>query len=327
MHAMRLINNLIGMTCLALVIMFTTRAHAQTVSSLVETVETSAASAASADGLLPLRENKNDRAFTLERKPVWEAGVAGGFIDGFDYPASLDPNVVQLALPFFIYRSPLFRFGGRGGASAVALEQPRVKLDLSIGGSLNAESEGNRVREGLPDLDTLLEIGPGLVVRVFDKQWASSGRTLITWDSELRGVISTDFRSVDTQGLVASTGLRFRQRNIFGLPVDVLAKLAITAGTEQLQDYFYQVDTEFATASREPFDAKAGYLETTLFLGAAIRPFPSLRIFAGAATGFFGGAANADSPLHETNNTTGFALGIVWTVFKSKRFIDVNELE
>ena len=111
--------------------------------------------------------NKAKKLFTLDAqtalisKPVWELGVGAAFFSGHDYPASDDPNDTALALPFFVYRSERVRVQG-GGVGAVAIERPRFKLDVSLGGSLNAESSGNAAREGLPDLDFLFELGPRL---------------------------------------------------------------------------------------------------------------------------------------------------------------------
>ena len=80
---------------------------------------------------------------SFTRKPRWELGVGGGVFSGFDYPASDDPNRRAIALPFFIYRSPVFRVGG-GGLRAVAIERPRVRLDLSIGRLAERELRGQR---------------------------------------------------------------------------------------------------------------------------------------------------------------------------------------
>ncbi len=270
---------------------------------------------------------KVDNEFRLEKKPQWEAGLAGGYVNGFDYPASRDPNVAQIVLPFFIYRSPLFRLGARGGVSAVAVEEPRLKVDLSFGGALNAESEGNSAREGLPDLDVLFEFGPRLSYRILNRYWSNGSRTELSWESKLRAVVSTDFESANARGWIALTGLRFAQRDVLGGTFDFIANLEVTAASQRFQDYLYQVDAAFATADRPVFDAKGGYLETNLFAGAAVRPVKNVRMFAGVAFGFFGGAANARSTLHETNSSTGFALGMLWTPFKSKRTISVNETE
>jgi len=265
------------------------------------------------------------RPASVTRRPVWEFGVGGGYFSGFDYPASNDENQRVIALPFFIYRTPVFRFGG-GGVRAVAIEKPRVKLDLSIGGSLNASSDGDGVREGLPDLDFLFEIGPQLEVRLFDRKLQSGGRLRGRFTSELRAVFATDFRKVSSQGLVAEVGVGVNYGNVRGSGIDLITAIDVTFANEKLQDYFYEVDPEFVTENRAAFDAKGGYLETNIFAGIGFRPLRNVRVFTGFFSGFFEGARNQDSPLFETTTQTGFALGIVWTIKTSDTYVDIVDL-
>ena len=261
---------------------------------------------------------------SVTRLPSWEFGVGGGYFSGFDYPASNNENKRIIALPFFIYRTPVFRLEG-GGVRAVAIENPRVKLDLSVGGSLNASSNGG-VREGMPDLDYLFEIGPQLEVRLFDRNMATGGRFRGHFTSELRAVFATDFSKVSTQGLVAEVGVGVNYDNVRGSGIDLITAIDITFGNEKLQDYFYEVDPEFVTESREAFDAKGGYLETKLFAGIGIRPLRNVRVFTGFFTGLYDGARNQASPLFETTMQTGFVLGIVWTIKTSDTYVDTVDL-
>jgi len=258
-------------------------------------------------------------------KPRWELGIGAGFFSGYDYPASNKSNQRAIAVPFFIYRSPALRLGD-GGVRAVAIETPRLKLDLSIGGSLNANSEDNRIRQGMPDLDFLFEIGPQLEVRLVDKPLDTGGRLQARFTSELRAVFSTDLRSVDERGYVANIGIGINLRNPSRSNVTLASLLKVSYASEELQDYFYQVDQPFVTDDRPAFDAQGGYLDTSLFFGVATRPFPSVRVFAGVIQGFFAGAKNSDSPLYEVSEQTRLAFGIVWTIKQSKEMVEIVDL-
>ncbi len=262
-------------------------------------------------------------SFTL--KPRWELGLGGGFVSGFDYPASSETSNRGIALPFFVYRSSIFR-AGDGGVRAVAIEKPRFTLDLSVGGSLNADSEGNSAREGLPDLDFLFEVGPRFQLRIMDTTLPSGERIQGRFTTDLRAVFATDFSGVESLGAVADVGVGFNISNIRGLGITVLTGLDLTFASEGLQDYYYQVDPEFVTPDRQFFDANAGYLETTLFAGFAVRPFSSVRVFTGFIKGFFHGASNEDSPLFEVSEQTRFAVAVVWTLATSKNLIEVVDL-
>ena len=259
---------------------------------------------------------------SITQKPRWELGIGAGLFSGFDYPASSDSNDRAIALPFFIYRTPVLRFGD-GGLRAVAIENPRIKLDLSVGGSLNASSDDNSARQGMPDLDFLFEIGPQLEVRLLERRLESGARLRMRFTSELRAVFSTDFRGIDSQGLVADIGVGLNLDNVADTGVSLIAGFDASAATERLHDYFYEVDPEFVTDTRPLFDAQAGYLESNLFAGIAFQPLPQVRVFGGVIKGFFDGASNQSSPLFEVTVQTSFALGVVWTIKSSKDMIDV----
>lgn len=276
--------------------------------------------------LTPLCAHSQSDEFNFDQKPRWEAGLGLGYFNGIDYPGSTDPNIAAFALPFFIYRSRVFRVGD-GGVGAVAVEQPRLKLDVSFGGSLNAKSENDSVRAGLPDLDILFELGPRLQFRLFDKQLSNGSRTELTWDSKARAVVATDFKRIRAQGFVLGTGLGFRQRAIAGDKVDMIANADIIFGDQRYNDNLYTVATEFSTPQRPEYKAKAGYVESSLFLGFAIKPIPNLRVFTGIAWISYANSANENSPLFETKTGKQFAVGVVWSAFRSKRSIDVFKSE
>jgi outer membrane scaffolding protein for murein synthesis (MipA/OmpV family) len=274
--------------------------------------------------MLPIAVASADE-FELVEKPRLEAGIGLGYFQGFDYPASNDPNTASLVLPFFIYRSEVFRFFDGGGVGAVAIEEPRVKLELSLGGALNAESEGNSAREGLPDLDLLLEVGPQLTVRIFDRVLASGGRAKLSWDSKIRAVVSTDFKGIDARGFVVASGFSFKREALFSDKVDFISNLDVTFADKRFNEYLYAVEPQYATQNRASYAATAGYVQTSVFLGFAFRPTEKLRIFTGVSTGLYGPSANKRSPLFETNQSTTYALGVVWTAFQSKDMIKVYD--
>lgn len=270
----------------------------------------------------PFAAHSQSEDFSMDSKPVWELGIVGGYFSSFDYPGSKDPNTAQIIAPFFIYRSEIFRFGD-GGFGAVAIEEPRVKLDVSIGGALKANSEPGSVREGLPVLDLLFELGPRLQIKLFEKQWDTESRSRLDWDSKIRAVVSTDFKGAQAQGFVFSTGLAYRQRAIAGDKIDFIVNADITFGDERYNDNFYTVSPEFVTPQRESYKAKAGYVESRVFFGLAIRPSRSFSTFIGLGLFNYANSANESSPLFETNTSTQYVLGFAWTPLKSERLIEV----
>jgi len=259
-------------------------------------------------------------------KPRWEFGVGGGYLQGFDYPGSSDPNRGGIALPFVVYRSPVVRVGGNG-FRAVAIEQAGFRVDVSFGGGIASSSESDGVRAGMADLDFLFQIGPRAQFIVANRATEDGGRFQFSVTAAVRGVVSTDFGSVDGQGLLAELALSVTRRRVFGSRFDTLARVSSTWAEDRLHEYFYEVEPRFATADRPAFDASGGYLGTNVFIGTAFKPVPNLNVFAGIQQGLYGGAANEDSPLFETRRATGFALGFTWTIKKSAELVSIVDVD
>ena len=139
----------------------------------------------------------------------------------------------------------------------------------------------------------------------------------MNWSTSLRAVLSTDFSSVQGQGVVLGSKLNYRRDGLFNPRLSVLASIGPVWASERLHDYFFEVDPQFATDSRPAFDADGGYLGTDARLGLMYKFRPNLRLVAGFAASVHDGSANTDSPLYERDSTNGFAVGLVWQIRRS----------
>ncbi len=271
-----------------------------------------------------------------EGKPRWELGLAGAWVNGRDYPASKDDNTRLVALPYFIYRTPRLRVGD--GVKAVAIENAQLRLDLSVAGSLNASSEKNSAREGMENIDFLGEIGPELTWRIplgnpRDAESAAGdngegavdpGR--LTLGTELHAVFGIGGGEVTYRGHLLEFDLRYARRISKMSQLALFTGGSVTFASERLQDYYYEVKPQFERPDRPRYDAREGLLSGSVVLGITGRPADNLRFAAGVSLGMFGGAANADSPLHETNSSvTGF-VGVIWRVARSRDNVLVHDL-
>jgi len=269
-------------------------------------------------------EDPEDNPFLVE-KPRWELGLGGAALSLEAYPASSESTTRVFALPYFIYRGDTLRVQD-GNLTAVAVENRRYRLDLSLGAALNVDSEDVPLRAGLPDLDFLFEIGPKIEVNLWDKVSNTERRRhRLVWETALRASFSTDFSSLSSRGYVLNTQLDYELEGF--LTPDT--KLIVGGGpiwvTDKLGDYVYGVDQQFATVGRPAFEGRSGYLATNLVLGLRHRFTKNLQVFAALGIGLHDGAANRNSPLFEENFTTGVALGLAWALKTSKDTIRVME--
>ncbi len=252
-----------------------------------------------------------------ESQPLWEFGVGGGAIEVADYPASGERNFIALAAPYVVYRGDVFRVGGENGMRAVVVETNDFELDLSFGGAFPADSEDNTSRAGMPELDFLFEVGPQLIYRVKDYKFKNGGDGRLKARLQARAVFSTDFNRIDGRGFVFEPTISYQQRGVIFKETGLRVAFSMSYASEELQDYFYQVDSSFSNSSRAQYDAKAGYLGAALSMGLSFPIHKNIRGFLTGSTQFHQGSANQDSPLYEKDITYSFGIGFVWRMYTS----------
>jgi len=278
--------------------------------------------ATEAADLVKEKLNKLGAEAHTEMLPRWEVGLGALQINGKDYPGSDNDNERLFVVPYGIYRGEKIRIG-EGGVSALAFENSRYSIDFSLAGSVNANSEDNALRDGLPDIDYMFEMGPQLVVTVFDHVNNDGTRSEMTFSTQLRAAFSTDFSDIKSRGAVFSTVLEWERNGFMGGKLGVFADIGPKWATEDLQKVFYQVDPEFATAERAAYDAKGGYLGTDASIGLSFKATPNLWLYGALGKKLYGGAANEDSSLFETDSSDTFWLGALWRIKSSKDLVAV----
>ena len=253
-----------------------------------------------------------------ERKPLVELGLAGGAGYIPDYPAAGQNHFNGIALPFPIYRGDFIRSDSKGLLRGRIIHSENFELDVSLSGSLDADSDDNDARRGMPDLDYMAEVGPRL-------QWTfARAARWARMDLELpvRAVFSTDFSSVEHRGFLVEPQLAYQHENFFDTGTKLKLGLSTIFADEDLQDYFYQVDVPFVTAVRPAYDGQAGYLGSRLRLLLLHPVGKRLRLFVAGELHSHHGAANENSPLYQEDFTYSAGTGLIWSFYQSDRRVD-----
>ena len=246
---------------------------------------------------------------------MWEIGVVGGGGWLPDYPAADENHVQGIALPFAIYRGDFLRVGDGGGPRGLFVDIPWLELNVGLDASFPVDSSDNDAREGMDDLDYLLEAGPKLIVKLRYDDPAND----LDLSLAARGVISTDFANVRYEGMTVNPALTYRRHDLFGIDLRAIASLGATYGSDGFNDYFYEVRRPDVRSNRPRYRADAGYVGTELSLGLSWGVTDRLRLFGGTQIGFWKGAENEDSPLFRDEVTYGVGGGLRWTFFASER--------
>ena len=243
--------------------------------------------------------------------PLWEVGGFAGSLTSPAYPASTERLNRNLVLPYFIYRGERFSVD-RDGIDARLRLSPDYELDLGVSGSFPAMSDGISVRQGMPDMGTLLEFGPRLKVKL-----PSPGPGMrLGLDLPLREVFEVS-GGTRGQGLVFEPSMALDMANVGG-GWSMTAKFGLIWGDQQINQYFYGVAPAYATALRPAFEAQSGLMSARASLSASKSLNPDVRLFGYARMDYFGLSANTASPLHLQNSSPSMGLGLTWTLGRSE---------
>lgn len=245
-----------------------------------------------------------------EGLPLWEVGAFGFGASTPAYPGSSDRSQRGLLLPYFIYRGEVFR-ADQEGVGARVFRTDRVELDVGLAGSLPASSDDVAIREGMPDLGSLIEFGPRLKINLYQPTPASRVRL----ELPLRAVI-------ELRGGARGQGYTFEPRLSYEVRGErarwtMDANLSLVAGDRKINSYFYGIDQAYATAMRPAYDAEAGLMLVRVGLSGTRLITPDLRLFGFVRYENYASAANRDSPLMRQTHGSSAGVGFAWTLYRS----------
>ena len=245
-------------------------------------------------------------------KPLWELGIGMSALHFPDYRGSDESGIFAIPFPYVVYRGKIFKADEEGVRGAL-FDSERVEINVSLGASVPVNSEDNRARQGMPDLQPTVEIGPSLDVNI----WRTGDRRL-NLDIRLPvRVAVTVLGGMENVGWETSPRIALDVTDVAGLTGWDLGLLAGPIfGTERRHDYFYSVNPRYATPDRPAFDAKAGY-SGSQFIVSLSKRFSRLWLGAFARWDNLGGAVFADSPLVMREEYFAAGLGIAWILKES----------
>lgn len=254
----------------------------------------------------------SSQAIAEEEKklPLFELGLASIFVYSPDYPASNESSPRILFVPTYAYRGGKIRTDRRG-TRARFFKNKKIVLDLGTGFSLPASSKGNQAREDMDDLGFILELGPRLIYTFFEND-TDSLLLLVPF----RFAVTTDFSFTKAIGTRFNPELEYRR--IFKEKYILKLGLETNFVSEKYADYIYEVETKFVTADRSRFNARDGYLGSSLTLAFIYRG-SRFSYFTGLIYNRFDDSVNEESPLFKAKETTGVAFGINYFFHQSTR--------
>ena len=241
----------------------------------------------------------------------WEMGVGVVAIDLPLYPGSSQDASYILPFPYLRLESKYLDIDQ--GIESKLFKSSKVRFSLSGGLGVPVNSADSTAREGMPDLDLVLQVGPSLDV-IFDQR--SSGAREFRLELPLRLAVATDFSSTRNTGWLFEPRLVYesKRKHKSGWAYEYTAGLRFA--TDKYHGYYYNVDPQFETLARPQYSASGGYSGLFTDLIASWRR-NNLIYFAWVRYQYLGGAQYEDSPLFADNNYVFVGIGLNWIFAES----------
>jgi outer membrane scaffolding protein for murein synthesis (MipA/OmpV family) len=251
--------------------------------------------------------------------PQWElgAGVAGLTLP--DYRGSDEVRSYLLPVPYIIYRLEWIKVD-RTGIQSILLDWEQAEVNLSLSATPPVRSKDNRAREGMSNLEPMVELGPSLDIHL----WRGEGRR---FKLDVRTPVRAAF-TVESHprgaGVNLSPTLNFDVDGIGGRPWQLGMLAGPIFATRRQHQYYYGVPESDARPDRPAFNAHGGYAGLQ-FLVALSRRFEKAWFGAYARYDSLRGAVFEDSPLVRRNYYVSAGFAIAWIPLQSSRMIEHDD--
>ena len=185
----------------------------------------------------------------LFSKDSFKYGIGLSIISTPSYIGSNKQNTTVVPFPYIELRSKYINID-RDKIYNEFYNTDKTKIEFSIRGMLPSESE-DTLREGMEDLDAIIEIGPKLTYTLFSKNAMK-----IDLEIPVRAAFSVD-SSFDYQGFLGSFDLSYK--NIIFNDYNLSFTSGIGYSDKKINNYYYEVSSQYSNSSRSEYHSKSGY--------------------------------------------------------------------
>lgn len=251
-----------------------------------------------------------------EKLPLWEFGVVGIGAYLPHYRGSDEYQAYAFPLPYFLYRGKYVK-ANRDGVRGIFWRNKRFETDISLSGNPPV-SDDNEAREGMPELDGLVEIGPAL--RYYFHEYGERDSFFV--EATVRAAFSFDFGGgveVEDEGYNSDFSLVYRNSKLLKrYETRFHFNTGIQFADEIFNSFFYNIDPEYVTASRGYYVSKAGYGGFHLSGSVVKELSPKFSVTLYGKWMNINGSVFEDSPLVRSDNNFVLSAMLVWKFAESK---------
>ena len=259
-------------------------------------------------------------AHAAEEKPLWEVGLGVATVSFPAYRGADQRSQFVLPSPYFVYRGEFLK-ADREGMRAELFESDRLELTVSGALSPPAASDDIRARAGMPDLDANIEFGPQVNVKLWQGEQSARQLKLLL---PLRAAFTLN-KQFQNIGWVFHPKLNLDVGSLPALPGwNIGLQAGALFGDRRQHQYFYGVDSAYATADRPAYEARSGFAGMQYLLGVSKR-YEKHWVGAFLRYDNLSGASFANSPLVRTKNYVAAGVAISWILGESSTRVTADE--
>ncbi|PCJ21975.1 MAG: hypothetical protein COB04_02015 [Gammaproteobacteria bacterium] len=238
---------------------------------------------------------------------TWDVGVGFTAYSIPDYHGSKHSTRIFTPHPYLAYHGKFIKLND-GKVSGTLFSSPQWFLNISADGSPPINSDDNPARNGMPDLDPVLEIGPSIEYYFHKK---TSDRPKLYLEFPFRAGIATSLSRVDSIGWISNPRLKYEiNLQQWKLRFGVGPSFA----TRAFYNYYYGISTQFATEARAAYKSRGGYGGMRYSVGFR-RPINDFLFGGYLRVSDLTGARFKSSPLVETKRSVLAGLSITWIFY------------
>lgn len=248
----------------------------------------------------------------LAKETFWELGAGATVANTALYPGSDEDISFFIPFPFFRVKSDHFEVDD--GIRGFLFESAKYRFNVSAGFGVPVNSQNSDARNGMPDLDAVLQIGPSLEI-VF-----SGGRRKpheFRLELPVRAAVATDLRSAKSVGVIFEPRLSYETLRPFKSGWAYQIRGGLRYASNEYHAYYYDVPVEFSTPQRNEYQSNSGYSGAFIDLTGNWRHNDFI-YFGFLSYQNLSGATYENSPLVEDTNVFSIGTGIIW-IFSDSR--------
>ncbi len=255
---------------------------------------------------------KNSSSDASLKEAEWEIGIGLLNVNAPHYAGSDQEDLFVFPFPFISYESEQFSLSREGLKQHIS-HQSRWDIDISFAATFPVDSDENRARRNMPDLDWVVLGGPSL-----DYYFIRSKHHNLRSVFPFKFAVTSDFTYIDYTGWEFSPGFRWDKTIKTNKAIwELTATTNLFYSSQDYNQLYYGVDSAFATSERSAFQANRGLAGAQLTLGVT-RYQNNIWFGAFIRTRTLSNAVFKDSPLVKTTQNYYYGFAFSWIFSSSK---------